>query len=129
MWHSGTVPEIEDFLPVQDSAEFDDQARRNLLAELVMIDLEFRWRRTAAESTATSQEPPDRDGPPHDTLPQRPRLEDYLRRYPQLGPLDELSTELIGEEYRARQRWGDQPSHDDYRRRFPRHDRKLQKSI
>jgi serine/threonine protein kinase len=54
------------------------------------------------------------------SLPVRPRLEDYVRRYPELGPLEQVSPAIIGEEYRARQRWGDRPAHDDYLARFRR---------
>ncbi len=122
MWHSGTVPEIDDFLPPQDASILDRQERRRLLAELVMIDLEFRWRDSAGESTGNSQ-------PPGAEQPARPRLEDYVARYPQLGPLDKLPTELIANEYRVRQRWGDRPAQADYLKRFRGHARELQDAL
>ncbi len=122
MWHSGTVPEIDDFLPPQNSSILDCQERRRLLAELVMIDLEFRWRGGAGDSTGQSQ-------PPGSPRPERPRLEDYVARYPQLGPLDELPTELVANEYRVRQRWGDRPTHEDYVKRFRRHALELQVAL
>src|SRR5206468_3749958 len=59
------------------------------------------------------------DRTPADGLPLCPRLEDYVARYPRLGPLERLSAELIAEEYRARWRWGDRPSPADYAARFP----------
>ncbi len=46
-------------------------------------------------------------------------LEDYVAKFPELGPLDRLPLELIGEEYRVRHRWGDRPSHAEFLSRFP----------
>jgi tRNA A-37 threonylcarbamoyl transferase component Bud32 len=100
-WQSGTVPAIEDFVPAVR------KGRRRLLQELVKIDLEYRWRRTPSQI------------PPGDMWPARPLLEDYVARLERLGPLSRLPIELIGEEYRVRQRWGDRPDHAEYRRRFP----------
>ena len=36
----------------------------------------------------------------------------------ELGPLDRLPVDLIGEEYRVRHRFGDRPGHDEYFERF-----------
>ncbi|MFH1921656.1 MAG: serine/threonine-protein kinase, partial [Planctomycetota bacterium] len=53
-------------------------------------------------------------------FPECPLLEDYVREHPDLGPLEEVPVVLIGEEYRARRRWGEQPpTHEDYIGRFP----------
>ncbi len=68
-----------------------------MLFELICIDLEFRWRNSTAG---------------------RRTLEDYLERFPKLISLDRLPVDLIGEEYRARRRWGDRPSHDEFLSRF-----------
>ncbi len=51
-------------------------------------------------------------------MPSRPVLEDYLARYPELGPAERLSPALIGEEYRVRRRWGDRPGAAGYAARF-----------
>ena len=76
--------QIEECLPAQDSPLF-----RGTLLELVHIDLEFAWKRAGA-------------GPP-DTTP--PRIEDYLRRFPQLDrPWIVLG--LVEQEYLLRQRHG-----------------------
>ena len=53
-------------------------------------------------------------------------MEDYVAKFDCLGTLDDLPLELIGEEYRARQRWGDRPKHDMFLARFPR--RRMQRS-
>ena len=98
VWQTGSPPAIADFLP------HSPVARRELLTELIMIDLEYRWRRSQPmEPKATSV---------------LPRLESYLEHFPDLEPL--LCAELIAEEYRVRQRWGDRPDHAEYTRRFPR---------
>src|SRR5262249_4052859 len=49
-----------------------------------------------------------------------PRLEDYVQRYPEVGRVDQLSPELIAQEYEVRQCWGDRPSHREILERFPR---------
>jgi serine/threonine-protein kinase len=97
-WQKGPPPRIEEFL--QNAA-----ARSHLLEELVKIDLECRWRKKSAASSPLT-------------------LEDYAKRFPQLGPPGP-SLELIGEEYRVRQRWGDRPGHGEYQARFAAHGTKL----
>jgi tRNA A-37 threonylcarbamoyl transferase component Bud32 len=106
-WQGGAVPAIGAFLPPERPG--DGARRRELVQELVKIDLEYRWRR------------PNPDPAGCGSWPARPRLEDYVRRFPDLGPAERLPVGLIGEEYRVRQRWGDRPAHAEYARRFPRH--------
>jgi hypothetical protein len=98
-WQSGVPPVIEEFLPAGPAAP------ALLLQELIPIDLEYRWRREIAAGN----------------LPPQPRLSDYAKRFPQLGPLGRLPVELIGEEYRVRHRWGDRPGHAEYVECFPGH--------
>jgi tetratricopeptide (TPR) repeat protein len=105
-WRIGPTPRIEEFLTL--SAPAADRAREaslppGLLEEFVKIDLEYRWRRMNVAG-----------GP----LPECPKLEDYVALYSGLGPIEQLSAELIGEEYRVRRRWGDSPGHDEYVARF-----------
>ena len=47
-------------------------------------------------------------------LPFRPRLADYFARYPLLGPVEQLPTDLIVNEYYARCRYGDRPTYAEY---------------
>jgi hypothetical protein len=105
-WQSGTPPKIEDFLPAGRAAA------RSLLYELVKIDLEYRWRLSSQGAS-----------------PSHPCLEFYVKRIPRLGPLQQLPVDLIGEEYRARQRWGDRPAHAEYAARFPRNGKVLQATL
>src|SRR5262245_53648150 len=104
-WRSGPPPPIEAFLPVQQPQ------RQTVLRDLVKVDLEYRWRRNVPGAPGS--------------LKERPLLEDYLARYPELGPLNQLPEALIEEEYWVRQRWGDRPSHANYAARFPQHGAKL----
>ena len=123
-WRAGQTPRIEDFLP----AESPDQGAttlRDVLAALVNIDLEWRWktadvaaREQTIEKTPAPPAPvPEGEGsesdsprPPADhgymapagrmgegqgarasiPLPRRPRLADYVARFPSLGAVEEL---------------------------------------
>ena len=98
-WQSGQPPQIEEFLLPGQAA--NDPFRRSMLEQLVSIDLEYRWRN---RSTAG-----------HPWV-----LEDYVARFSELGPLKQLSLELIGQEYEARYCGGDCPSHAEYVARFPK---------
>jgi tRNA A-37 threonylcarbamoyl transferase component Bud32 len=95
-WERKGPCEIADYL--DHPAALTSQDRRRLLIELVCIDLEFLWRNPRAD--------------------ERMMLEGYAARFPELGPLDELPLELIGEEYRVRQHWGDRPTHAQFLSRF-----------
>jgi tRNA A-37 threonylcarbamoyl transferase component Bud32 len=104
-WQKGLPPAIKEFLPVGRVGQ------HRLLPELIKIDLEYRWRRPRSTHSGGSEA---------SSLPPHPRLEDYVKRLPCLGPLEQLPLELIAEEYRVRQRWGDRPGHAEYSGRFPR---------
>ena len=83
-----------------------DRLRLPVLQELIKIDLDLRWQRG-----------------------EQARLEEYAARFPELGPPDELPTDLVYEEYRIRQVNGDKPSLGDYRDRFPRRYAELEKLV
>lgn len=91
------IADVLDHLTALTSPE-----RYQLLVELICIDLEFRWR----------------DGSPSVPADRRVTLESYSANFPELGPLDQMSLLLVGEEYRARRQWGDRPSHSDFVSRF-----------
>jgi tRNA A-37 threonylcarbamoyl transferase component Bud32 len=76
--------------------------RRRLLVELISIDLEFRWRSGSRDPRSV----------------QPVMLEVYAAKFPELGSLDELPLELIGQEYRVRHHWGDRPKHAEFLARF-----------
>ncbi|MHC4400973.1 MAG: serine/threonine-protein kinase, partial [Planctomycetota bacterium] len=110
-WKGGGRPEIEEFL-TSDLAPESCAPRRQLLVELVIIDLEYRWR-TAAVRAAREDEltevVTDRAARNEatDVLPAQPTLEDYVARYPELGPRETLPDDLVAQERRVRQRWGE----------------------
>jgi hypothetical protein len=83
--------EIEDFLPPAS-----DPKRIVYLYEMIKTDLEIRWRSD-----------------------QNVGLEQYLEKFPELGPVAILPASLIYEEYRVRQLYGDRPPVSSYASRFP----------
>jgi len=120
-WKTGNEPAIDEYLELADFAGAAPQ-RTRLLRELVIVDLEHRWRRAldgsrdtpviANEDTETSQ----------DVIasPDRLLLEDYAREFPQFGKVEDLPDDMIAGEYKARWLAGNRPSHDEYGDRFPR---------
>jgi serine/threonine protein kinase len=113
-WLSGSPPRIEDYLA---RARAVGLPTPEFLEELVKIDLEYRWRdltRIAADRSWGKD---------------RPRLEDYVARYPELGAADRLSVPLIAEEYWVRQRYGDRPGHSEYLSRFRQHEPQLREAL
>ena len=70
--------------------------RKAILHEFIKIDLESRWKRG-----------------------DRAFVDDYLRRFPELGGPYELPTHLVHEEFRIRRSFGDKPDPESYYTRFP----------
>ncbi len=114
-WKSGKPPRIDEFLrsALGASPATDERTRRLLQEELVKIDLECRWRRARETAEQHRSEASGGERPPH------PILEDYVRHYPEVGPLERLPIGLILEEYRVRSRFGRRPESDEYFARFP----------
>jgi serine/threonine-protein kinase len=78
--------------------------RKGVLEDLIPIDLEYRW---------------CKPGPvPSGILSARPRLEEYLKHFPELGTSANVSPELVAAEYLVRSWAGDSPRHDEYLSRF-----------
>ena len=113
-WQTGTAPGLKEFL---DSATVgltgDQNDRRLVLEELIKIDIEYRWRGGEALDKEKA------GAPAGERLPGFPRLEDYIKQFPELATGQGLSPGLIVEEYRVRQRWGDHPGMAEYAARFP----------
>ena len=112
-WRNGTPPRIDAFLEAVDAhggAAGMTPPRSRLLAELVKIDMEYRWR--GDESAARIERP-------------GPLLEHYLERFPELGPVERIPADLIGEEYRLRRRLGERLAHPEFLARFPGRDTEL----
>lgn len=119
-WQGNLPPPVmDDFLPPSDSLGPAGFGRCEMLVELIMIDLEGRWRRQTPNVAPQFDVPRTRGEPNPDGLPEKPLLEDYLSQYPDLVSLSDLPIELVVQEYRVRHRWGDRPDHDSYLDRFP----------
>ncbi|MGI9429412.1 MAG: serine/threonine-protein kinase [Bythopirellula sp.] len=101
-WNRGQLPDIAKYLE-----QVEDSIQRELLIELIKIDLEYRWR-SGHDTTAT----------PRDEISWFPLLRDYQRCFPTLADGEKLPLELITEEYRVRHRWGDQPNKRIYLSQF-----------
>jgi hypothetical protein len=96
VWQDGGRPDLEEHLPA------DGPLRQVVLVELVHIDLE---RRLKAGEPA--------------------RVEEYLRRYPELADVPGAVPALAAAEYRHRHRAEPDLTLTDYLQRFPRHRRHL----
>src|SRR5262249_20982382 len=104
-WRGGQPPRIEEFLP-----SGADASRRYVLEELIKVDLEYRWRCKLSGNNPWA-------------------LEEYVRRFPELGPWEKLSVGLIAQEYEVRHSWGDQPSRQAYLTRFAGHGNGLAQAL
>jgi serine/threonine protein kinase/formylglycine-generating enzyme required for sulfatase activity len=87
---AGETVDLREFVPSED-----DPLRRAALLELIKTDLEIRWRQGPGVT-----------------------LEYYLERFPELGGAEAVAPDLIYEEYRIRQLYGDRPPLDSYRALF-----------
>jgi tetratricopeptide (TPR) repeat protein len=110
-WQQGEAPAIADVMANIPP----DVGRRLVLRELIKIDLEYRWK-----SAGTDPDGSKATASAVGHLEARPRLEDYLHCYPELGSTEEVPADLIAEEYRARRLAGDRPELAEYQERFPR---------
>ncbi len=127
-WKEGQTPQIRDFLsptPGGSGAAAPTMGTwcpAPALMELVLVDLWHRWRRAkiSAEPAAPAAAPAAVDAKtPAAGLPARPLLEDYVREFPEIGPLRELPLDAVAEEYRARLRWSSGVTEAEYVARFP----------
>jgi serine/threonine protein kinase len=109
-WRGGTPPRLEEYVPSEVNA------RREVLPELIKIDLEYRWCKARM---------PGQTVIPGAAPGERVQLEEYVRRFPELGPTDRLPAGLIAEEYRARSWAGERPKHQEFISRFGQRDTEL----
>lgn len=108
-WRSGNPPDIRSIIDKAPS-----KIRITLLHELIRVDLEYRWKNGSLAAT---------NGRPR-AFP-RYKIEDYAARHPELGDPSKPPLHLIVEEYRVRQRWGDQPDAAEFAQRFSDHGQEL----
>jgi len=89
---TGEEPVVANFVPAGDA-----EAQKLAAAELVKVDLEYRWQ--------------------YGRTPRK--LEFYANQLQGLGSLDELSIELIHEELQVRMQSGDRVTEQEIHHRFP----------
>jgi WD40 repeat protein len=109
-WKAGRAGRIEDYLPPENHPHY-----LPTLEELVLIELEFTWgeeRRPVADDAATLRGAPSGG---------KPRVEDYLARFPRLNQPDVIGR-LLKQEVRVRRRQGQAVPIEECRARFPDHD-------
>jgi eukaryotic-like serine/threonine-protein kinase len=100
-WQSGPrPPALERFLPEKSVA-----VRRLVLAELIKVDLEYRWQQHSFPKT----------------------IEEYVADFPELAADGNLPCDLIYEEYLIRRHLPDAPEPAAYFRRFPRESKSLRR--
>ncbi|QVL30298.1 protein kinase [Telmatocola sphagniphila] len=100
-WIQGIIEALEKYLPEANSPLY-----LPTLEELVLVDMEFRWKRSGqADASCESVEA-------------NPKVEDYLHRFPSLNqPL--ICRRLIHQEYRVRRQFSTRPEFEEYCHRFP----------
>lgn len=74
----------------------DGRMRLAVLGELIKIDLDHRW-----------------------SHGEKPLLDEYLKRFPELGPTHVVTPDLICEELRLRRKHNQNPNREEYQERFP----------
>jgi formylglycine-generating enzyme required for sulfatase activity len=100
-WQAGHSVDLRRFLPPKDSP-----LRSPTLRELVIIDLEMRWRHGQVVC-----------------------LEYYLERFPELAASGSSWVQLLAEEYTIRHRHGDKPTLESYHKRFPEHFEEMRRRV
>lgn len=113
-WQSGMPPKIKAHLDQLNDS--DGHVRKALLIDLVTIDLEERWRRSAREDTSKNEFQHSFSAEENSA---GPLADSYALDYPDLQDGNGLLADLVVAEYRARHRHGDQPAVEEYRQRFP----------
>src|ERR1051326_3348646 len=96
-WHEGRPQSIEQFLPAADHPYY-----LPTLGELVLIELEFRWK----------------NGKPAGRQRREAQVEAFLERFPDLDQ-PHIIDKLLRQEWKVREAAGDSPSAEEFRSRFP----------
>jgi serine/threonine protein kinase len=81
-WRNGSPPELDRFL-----AGLSPGARQEILADLLELDQEYRWKQILSED---------------ETQTQPVFLKEYLQCYPELGSITQLNSSLIVREFQGR---------------------------
>ena len=95
-WKAGRPPCIDDYLRNSPWSP-ESEILRELLVELVRVDMHYRWCGSATvriDGEPGSEGAREVDAPTSGGLPDRPELADYVARYPALGALDQLPEDV-----------------------------------
>jgi serine/threonine protein kinase/Flp pilus assembly protein TadD len=103
---NGEAEALDTFLPHDTDPRY-----LPTMEELVLIDLEFGWRSFREDIAGETTVEKSADG-------SKPLVETYLKRFPALNQ-PEIVRRLLQQEYFVRKKFGDRPSAEEYRRRFP----------
>lgn len=126
-WNTGKPPQIGSFLSLPSFRKVSSCDRLDFLVELILVDLEYRWRGKlgARYGTGISFGKLDSQELPHSFA----KVEDYVAAYPEISSKDYLLGRLLEEEFRVRQRQGDDPSVEEFVARFPRLEARLRHKL
>lgn len=114
-WSSGQIPNLASYF-----RDFRNEDRQ-LIVDLIEIDLECRWKKFNAVSDRSMKDPYG--------FPQFPLVEDYAALLPE--PLQQMifTPHCVAEEYRVRLRWGDKPNKRSFFERFPSHQTEIEYAL
>jgi serine/threonine protein kinase len=97
------------------------ELRQKMLRELVLIDLEHRWKLAPREKNAGTL--------PTTANANRPRLADYAQQIPELGSSATWPPAMIVREYQVRQLYDPSVNLDEYLQEFPSHAKSIQEVL
>lgn len=119
-WHTGNPPQIGSFLNLPALRQASRSERLDFLVELVMVDLEYRWRDKFVARYAPGITHRQQEGQQDPHLPRScAKVEDYVAAHPELASEKDVLIKLLEEEYRVRLRQADEPSLEEFVARFP----------
>ncbi|HVX13241.1 MAG TPA: SUMF1/EgtB/PvdO family nonheme iron enzyme [Pirellulales bacterium] len=122
LWKISAYPNLAEFLPTAP------ETRADVLGIIVPLDLEYRWSSTESSDCSSIFGSQLSESSEHD-LPSRPLVEDYQRRFPEIGTDMSLLVHLLASEYRTRRRAGRATEHVEYATRFPQVGEKLLQAL
>ncbi len=115
LWQSGVQPQLDQF--VKD-LELSEPEQREVLSELIAVDLEYQARLSAAQQSPDIEATTPASVTVTDQTSGIFTLDFYADRWPDLFSDTDHCASLIAEEYRIRHRWGDQPAIQEYIDRY-----------
>jgi len=117
-WRDGQVPSIRAVIALSASRDqsWFEQHAGELLASLIKIDMEYRWKGLQKPVDAAAESSPSAS-----TIidaPNGPLLEKYLQEFSDIPLGGDSLLQLITHEFLVRYRWGDRPGIAEYLQRF-----------